>query len=216
VSWIPTRAATEGQPIPFSWSGSHLGYKHRLVIQRQVGTARTWKTVMRLPTDNGSASLPGLPLGRYRLRIANLSVIRRVVAQQVVGIGVFGPVPFTTLFDTDATHAYTTPTATFPYVRSYDSVVGTPAFTVDHNHCNFVHIAFVSGSSYTTYTSVVTLVQESRDPVSVSVPTDTIGALDATLVPGQSWSLNLDTIGGESVYYINGYAICSSTASIYS
>jgi hypothetical protein len=215
LSWTLPRSANEGVPIPFSWSGKRLGSRHRLVIQKPEGTAHTWRTIMRLATNSGSAELPGLALGKYRFRIVDL-VGRQVLAQKAAGTAIFGQVPFTTLFDTDATRAYTMPTATFPYVRSYDSVVGTPAFTVDHNHCSFVHIAFVSGSSYTTYTSVVTLVQESKDPVSVSVPTDTIGSLDAALVPGQSWSLNLDTIGGESVYYINGYAICSSTASIYS
>ncbi|HEX7244416.1 MAG TPA: hypothetical protein VF245_02485 [Solirubrobacterales bacterium] len=211
VSWTLPQSVSEGQPIAFSWSASgSLGRKHRLVVQRQVGTAHSWQSVMRLRGRSGSAELPGLPLGRYRLRIADLVGRGRVLTKQVSGIGVFGQVPFTTLFNASESHSYATPTATFPYVAYYYDSNGNPAFTVEHNHCNFVRIAFVAGKSYKTYTATVKLVQESRDPVSVSVPTDSISELNAELVPGQSWSVDVSTTGGEATYFINGYAVCSS------
>ncbi len=213
LSWSISHTVDTGQPIAFSWAGSRLGRKHRLVVQRQVGTAHTWKTALRLPAASGSSQLPGLPLGRYKLRIADLSWIGRVLAQRTQRIGVFGQVPFTTLFS-NSTRVYSTPTSTFPYVaRYYDSNV---AFTVGHNHCKAVHIAFVPGSFYSGATGVLTLVQETRDPVSASVPSDVIGVLDAELVSGQSWSVGLKTAGGESEFYINGYAVCDSTASFFS
>jgi hypothetical protein len=207
-------AVDAGSPIPFSWSGRHLGPQHRLVVQRQVGTAHSWQTVMRLKANSGSDQLPGLPLGRYKLRIADFSIIRRVLAQQVARIGVFGLVPFSTLFNASENRVYTTPSTTFSYVAHYESF-DDPAWTVSHNHCRSVHIAFVSGSHYKPTTSTLTLVQETRDPVSVSTPTDAIATLDAELVPGQSWSVNPDTIGGESTFYINGYAVCESTAGFF-
>ena len=217
VSLTLPAAVDARAPIPFSWSGRHLGPQHRLVVQRQVGTRHSWQTVMRLKTNAGSAELNGLPLGRYKLRLADLSIISRVLAQQVVGLGVFGQVPFTTLFDASENQAYTTPSATFPYVAHYESF-DDPAWTVSHNRCRSVHIAFVSGSAAFLSgkpTSMLTLVQESRDPASVSTPIDTVATLDAELVPGQSWSVNPSTDGGDSTFYINGYAVCDSAAGFF-
>jgi len=213
LSWTLPHTANEGQRIAFSWNAAgHLGRRHRLVVQRQVGTARSWKSVLRLRGRSGSTELSGLPLGRYRLRLADLVWRGRVLAKQVSGLGVFGQVPFTTLFGTPRTRVYTTKTVTFSYVRSFESYEN-PAFTVEDNHCRSVHIAFVSGAGYGGKSSSMTLVQESRDPVSVTTETDELASLDAELVPGQSWSVNLATPGSESVFYVNGYAVCSSSAS---
>lgn len=212
VSWTLPHAVSEGQPIAFSWHGSHLGWRHTLVIQRQVGTSRAWKTVMRLRGNNGSRELPGLALGRYKLRIADLSVIHRVVAQQTVGLGVFGQVPFSTLFGRSEDRSYTIPSGTFPYVAVYYTESETePLWTVGHNHCSSVHISFVPGNHDERATGVATLRQETLDPVSASTGTDTIGTLDAALAPGQSWSVTMYTIGTEATYYVNGYATCDST-----
>jgi YVTN family beta-propeller protein len=97
LSWTFPHGVNKGASIPFSWTGSHLGRKYRLVVQRPVGTARTWRTMLKLGTRSGSAELPGLTLGKYRFRLAALRG-HRVLAQQVAGIGVFGQVPFSTLF----------------------------------------------------------------------------------------------------------------------
>jgi hypothetical protein len=227
LSWSLPHAVSEGAPIPFSWTGSHLGRKHRLVIQRPVGTARTWRTILRLPSNSGSAELPGMALGKYRLRLADLSR-RRVLAQRVVGIGVFGQVPFSTLLkDSGRVGVYTTPNNSFPYVtwgEPGNSEAPNTEFTVAHNHCLSAHIAFAPGyqglASYynrATVVGTVTLVQESRSPVSATVPFDSIGALDAQLVFGQSWSINTSYEGEfEPLIFINGYAVCDSKESFFS
>ena len=215
MSWTPAPAVNEGAPIPFSWRGSHLGRNHRLVVQKPVGTAHTWRTILRLSSNSGSGELPGLALGKYRFRLADL-VGHRVLAQQVAGIAVFGQVPFSTLYNEGEHGVHATPSSSFPYVNYWEDGA-EPAFTVEHNHCLSVHIAFVAhlGSTYgTPGVSIVTLVQESRDPVSASADFDTIGSLDANLVPGQSWAVNLSARqekAGLYLTYINGYAICDST-----
>jgi hypothetical protein len=219
VSWTLPHAVSEGAPISFSWRGSHLGRKHRLVVQKPEGTAHTWRTIMKLSTNSGSGELPGMPLGKYRFRIADLSG-PRVLAQEVAGIGVFGQVPLATLLGTSE-RVYATPTNSFPYARSWGQVA-EPAFTVEQNHCQSVHIAFVLGSgSYNIPGSVTTftVVQESRDPVSASAVYNTIGSLDVELVPGQSWAVNISTKeakaeeAGHMTTYANGYAVCDSTES---
>ncbi len=228
VSLTIPRAVSEGAAIPFSWMGRHLGRKHRLAIQRPVGTAHTWKTLMKLPSNSGSAELAGMPLGRYRLRLADLSG-SRVLATQVVGVGVFGQVPLSTLLIGKEIESgvYTTPSNSFPFAfRGFAGPTATPqmAFTVEHNHCLSAHFAFVPGdaaqaSYYKTNTVVgaITLVQESRAPVKVTAAYNAIGSLDAELVFGQSWSLNMSYEGEfEPAMYINGYAVCDSRATFFS
>jgi hypothetical protein len=174
---------------------------------------------MRLSGNSGSAELPGLPLGKYRFRIADLAG-QRVLAQQVSGIAVFGQVPFSTLFGESGAGVLATPTNSFPYVAHWgvsrwgDSEL---AFKVEHNHCLSVHIAFVGSFYHAHGTTTLALVQESRDPVSASAPFEAIGSLDAELVFGQSWAVSIqstpdphqETEGGNT--YINGYAVCDST-----
>jgi hypothetical protein len=233
VSWSLPRSANEGTSIPFSWSGRHLGRKHRLVIQQPVGTAHIWKTIMKLGSNSGSAELPGMPLGKYRLRIADLAG-HRVLARKVAGVGVFGQVPFLTLFKTSNYEidlrppgVYTTPSASFPYASSFDpGAADSPntAFTVEHNHCVAVHMDFVPSHpeldawyNPSTVSGAVTVVQEASGPVSASAPYDGIGTLDAALAPGQSWSVNVSYQGEfQPSIYLNGYAVCDSTDSFFS
>jgi hypothetical protein len=192
---------------------------------------------MRLPSNSGSAELPGMPLGKYRLRLADLSG-HRVLAQQVAGIGVFGQVPLSTLFrggylpngDLES-GVYATPSSSFPYIGG--AVVGdrsrpNTVFSVSHNRCSAVHIGFVLGEtpgegySYPeSIYGVVTLVQQSRNPVTSEVPLNGIGSVDAELVAGQTWSMlvaenNRDGIPAGPTVYFNGYAVCDSTESFFS
>jgi hypothetical protein len=211
VSLTLPHQVNENAPIPFSWTGSHLGRNHKLVIQRPFGTAHTWRSIKRLSTNSGSGELAGFPMGTYRLPIADF-VGRRLLAQQVVGIGVFGQVPFSTLFSAP-TSVYTTPTSSFPYMAGGEIGDDDPILKVERNRCNFVHVAFVPGPHGEVGTGSVTLVQESRDPVSASAPFDAIGSLDAQVVPGQSWAVLAPKASVEFGFiYVNGYAICSKSS----
>jgi hypothetical protein len=222
VAWTPPRAVNAKAPIPFSWSARHLGRNYRLVIQRPVGTAHTWQTMMKLPTNSGSAQLPGVPLGRYRYRIAALRG-HRLLAQQVAAIVVFGEVPFSVLLGERASEGvFNTTTTAFPYVADYGSRQGA-VLSVRHNRCTFVHIGFLAAypglPSYydkSTFSATLTVVQESRDPVSATVPYEGIGSVDAELVPGQTWGINVSSISDdfETFTYINGYAVCDSREAI--
>jgi hypothetical protein len=236
VSWSLPHTADEGAAITFSWTGHHLGQGHRLVIQKPEGTARTWRSVMKLPTNSGSAELPGLPLGKYRYRIADLTG-HRVLAQQAAGVAVFGQVPFSVLLHDGylttgdlENGVYATSSTSFPYVGgTYVGDHGRPntVFSVNHNRCSGVHIGFVLGEtpgegySYpSSIYGVVRLVQQSRDPVTAEVPLNGIGSVDVQVVPGQTWSLlveenNRNGINGGPTVYFNGYAICDSTESIF-
>jgi hypothetical protein len=218
VAWTPPRAVNAKAPIPFSWSARHLGRNYRLVIQRPVGTAHTWQTMMKLPTNSGSAQLPGVPLGKYRYRLAALRG-RHVLAQQVAAIAVFGEVPFSVLLGNAYTQVATTASYSFPYVVYWEGAYGLDGETilsVQHNNCTFVHVAFLLGvgESYSgrLTSGTITLVREARDPVIVTAPfDDTIGSLDAEVTPGQTWAVNAERT---EVVHLNGYALCDSTEAI--
>jgi hypothetical protein len=217
VSWSLPRNANEGAPISFSWSAKHLGANYRLVVQRPFGTARVWKSIMRLPARTGSASLPGQGIGPHRFRIAALDG-RRLLAQQTSTIAVFGVVPFATLFSVNQEKALTLPQNTFSYVIDHYDGDGPVAFQVQNNKCTHVHIAFAAREFYehdAPGTETLTLVQESKDPVNASADFNTIGSLDADVVPGQSWAVNQSHSGpyaeDPAMVYINGDAICKST-----
>jgi hypothetical protein len=210
------RAVSEGAAIPFSWTGRHLGRNHRLVIQRPVGTAHTWQTMMKLPSNSGSSELPGMALGKYRLRLADLSG-RRVLAKQAVGIGVFGQVPLSTLLGASTqTGVYATPQFSFPYVDKGGGGESHNLFKVTDNNCLSVHVAFVTEQHDISAVTTVTLVQESREAVSASATGEAIGSLDAELVPSQSWAITLTLTPNllDEVYF-NGYAVCDSTESFF-
>jgi hypothetical protein len=212
VSWSLPHSADEGAAITFSWTGHHLGRGHRLVIQKPEGTAHTWRNVMKLPTNSGSAELPGLPLGEYRYRIADLSG-HRVLAQQAAGVAVFGQVPFSTLFSGENLNEVATyPGFTFPYVTYQNELSPNDTiFQVEKNHCESVHVAFVP--SATESGGSLVLVQESRESITASAANNAIGSLDAHLTPGQSWAVNS---GSYENIHLNGYAICDSTESFFS
>jgi hypothetical protein len=207
--------AEEGIPISFSWTATRLGRGEKLVLQKPMGTAHTWRSVMRLHSRHGSAQLPGISLGKYQFRLAVL-LGRKVEAQARDHVAVFGSVPFSTLFGRSGfEHVLATPSYTFSFVGPAHVVYSsdTNIFTlVNANHCRAVHIAFVTQGEHPAMTSVK-VIQESREPVVSSVPRDVLGSIDAKLVPGQSWGVNAIATYTEGTprLYFNGYAICDST-----
>lgn len=214
VSWSLTPTVNEGAPIPFSWSAARLGRNYRLVIQRPFGTVHVWKSIMRLQTTSGSATLPGSGLGTRRFRIAAFRG-SKLLAKQVSSVSIFGTVQFTTLLQIDSPAVHTMTGNSFSYVREW-SVGGDYSenlFGVSNNNCSSVHVAFAVGSwaSESRVIGTVTVVQESRDPVSSSVPFEGTGSVDAELTPGQTWGVNASTQGGVGEFFINGYATCYST-----
>lgn len=213
VTWSMSRTASEGSPIPFSWTTRHLGRHYRLVVQRPFGTVHVWRSIMRLRTRSGSAELPGYKLGIRRFRIAAFRG-RKLLTKQASRVKIFGTVPFTTLLENEHPEVYTAPSHSFSYVGKWevDQRETRALFGVSNNNCSSVHIAFVPGNHEEAGAGTVTVVQESRDPVPGSASFDSVGSVDVQLIPGQTWGVNASIAGGYwADFYINGYAICYST-----
>lgn len=230
VSLTLPASADAGAPVPFSYTARGMRARDRLVVQRQQGTARAWRTVRTLSRSKRSSELSGLPLGSYKLRIAVLDARSKVQTQQARTLKVFGKVPFSTLFTPPGeiggawysgapqSGVYTTPTSTFAYaMRMFANLNRTFTFaTVGNNKCRSAHFDFVPGGGGVGFSSpsygaaTLSVVQEALEPTAASAGFNQLGALDVTLEPGSSWSLN--SLGsGESVQlYTNGYAVCFS------
>lgn len=213
IYWTLPATANEGQPVSFIWRGKYFGRGYKVVVERPFGTSHVWKGIMRLDAS-GNGQLPGMRLGSHWFRIAVFRG-RMLVAQQTSVIKIFGTVPFTTLLDDEQPDVYTAPGHSFSYVGSYWSVYHgetTALFGVSNNNCSSVHVAFVPGDHYENGVGSLSVVQESRDPVSGSAPFDGVGSVDAELTPGQTWGVNASIAEGHvASFYINGYATCYST-----
>lgn len=220
---LPARA-DGGSPIPYSFTAARVRRHDKLVIQRQTGTAKVYRNVTVLVhSASGSGSLPALALGSYQYRIAVLRKVHRktkLVAGRTAKVSVFGDIPLAKLLNGDD-GTYTTPTRTFPYVDQVfaSSVTGSTVLTVaaHTNRCRSIHFDFVP-ERYSRNDPddpiTITVVQQSADPISASARPDDFGALDAPLVPGESWSLKTSVAAadqGERVD-LNGSANCDRVA----
>jgi hypothetical protein len=219
-------AITAGQPTAFAWTAKSIPSRTALVVQRQEGTRSVWRTVVRLGQGTkGSGTLPRVPIGSYRLRIADLDRRGHVLSEQRRRVNAFGDVTFSSLFGRggggSGAGVYNAPTTVFPYALNfYNGVVNYSAFTVAPNPCRSVHLTFIAGPpgegedvQITHQHGTATIVQESADPVSATAVGNSVATIDAQLVPGQSWGVRLAQDGGLLFrWYVNGSANCDRTS----
>lgn len=214
--------ADAGASIAYSYATSGVPARAKLVLQRQIGTALHFKTVATLAhVPSGSGTLPGLDLGRYKLRVAVITrkrIGRRsrsvVTTQQKQTLSVYGTVPFTILFR-ESPETFAMPTRSFSYVFSESASTLEQVTTIDgkRNRCRSVHLDWVVGSSYYSgdpdASGTISLVQESRDAVTDTTGWNEISALDAVVTPRESWGINATTVGeGYLEFFVNGSASC--------
>ncbi len=213
-------AGEAGVPTTVQYGSRGVRPGQRVALQRRVGTGRVWRTVASLAHNRaGMVSIPALPLGSYSLRIA---VLRgsRVTSQHGARLLVFGTVPLSRLVNQGEVGVYTLPDSTFRYViKNYGASDGGPGtlLTSKKSPCRSVHFEFVPGTESGSEnlhgeTGSAAVVQESLDPVKTTVAGQTVGTVDATVIPGQSWSLNVESNGGNRLltWYVNGSASCYS------
>lgn len=218
------KQATAGAPISVGYTSVGLPSHAQLVVQRQMGTGRVWRTVATLRRLRlARADLPPLGLGRYSVRIAVISK-GVTIPDPPAALDVYGTVSFTTLFpggdgggDDNGPGTLQTQTTSFPYAFSYYNGAGDfSGFGISRaNPCRSVSLNFLPWDQYgpdpDTVQGTATVVQESQDPVSVTAPGNTVGTVDASLTPGQSWGLNLaQTPGSLFTWGINGTASCDA------
>jgi hypothetical protein len=224
---VPAQA-TAGNPISVGYTSVGLPRHAKLVVQRQMGTARVWKTVAVLtPKRLARADLPALPLGRYHVRIAVLSG-RQVIPDPAANLNVYGTVSLATLCNNSSVTvnqnypcaAGNTSTQVGGNVFSYVAYGGSygdsyPAFhdSIDFPATSCRSISLVFGlpndnasPGDSAYLEVVTA---TMDPQPAGAAYGSLGVLNAAL-DGRPWDIDNSSTNGEDPVAVNGTASCDS------
>jgi hypothetical protein len=208
-------AASENQPFAFSYHVANAPAGARVVLQRQMGTASAWGDVMPLPLAGGSATAPGVPLGQYWYQVVVLSASGSGIGVQAAPITVFGTVQLSTLLGLAPSNTVVAGGHTFPYL--FERYSDTTAIISTVSPCQSIHFDLARSHTGGDPTAVeqVTVTQQSADPTSILVPSDTITALNVNVIPGQSFTVSVTRLNGYAdPVYFNGYANCFSTAGV--
>jgi hypothetical protein len=206
--------ATASSPITFAYRSANLAGSERVVLQRSEGTAHHWTTVAALKADSqGTSQLAGLPLGQYLFRIAVLGRHGLVVSQRQ-WLRVFGNVPFAQIGGGEHRGTLALATTTFDYVLTFEAP-GT-GFSTSRTTCRSVSLRFaatvISGVSNGEPVSFkFSVVQADLEPTGVAGGEREPIELNATLIPGTSWAINVQKLTGGfhlDEIYVNGSASC--------
>lgn len=218
----------QGAALPWRYSIAPFHPGERLLVQRQFGAARYWRTVQQVALADGSASgaAPGVSLGRYKYR-AVLSERGQVLWRSgPEAVYSYGPVSIATLCRGSGVKIDSGPGCpsvgdtqiagnVFSYaihIESNDASV-YPTFwnLIDFptNTCRSLSLTFgipLSGGS-TGDSAYLQVVSQTLDPQTASVPYGALGELHAAL-DGRPWFLeNSGTSRGDEIT-INGLASC--------
>jgi hypothetical protein len=86
-----------GESAAITYRAQHVPGGSKLVLQRQVGTAQVWRTILTLNLRATTANLPPVSQGQHKLRLALIRRGGRSIATVVHSLKVYGPVPLATL-----------------------------------------------------------------------------------------------------------------------
>jgi hypothetical protein len=86
---FPNTQVTANQPFQVNYNSTGLPAGATLYLQRQVAPFKIWQSISKLPSKAGKAEVGGLPIGRYRFRVAWL--FGSSISEDVYS---FGQVPF--------------------------------------------------------------------------------------------------------------------------
>jgi hypothetical protein len=226
VKWrFATSTHLAGATATVVWSVRNAPRGSQVVLQRTFGTAEVFKAVkvldrsMQFRRSAGRAVIrvPAMGVYRYRAKVIAPSGVRSRGRER--SLWSFGAVPLSQLCERQngcKTGEYVAGGVLFGYsARATDYKGSNPVFAFESNTCMSVHLDWVpgqtnSGQTWPGQVGILLLTQESRDPVGAQTPMDTISSLDARLVPGRSWWLNLDQSGGNRRmrFYLAGSALC--------
>lgn len=224
---IPVSTLNAGSQPSITYSSNGLAKGSSLYLQRQFGTAKVWKSVLKLTESAGTATAPSLPMGAYSYRLFAVNR-RNSWTSPIVGVFVYGEVPLSSICNTEnedyGTGDCASPSATvqiggnlFEYAieQNWGLEAQPPSwsdpFSFPKNTCNQLVITYgLSNSDNSTDTANLEVIQTTLDPEYSSTPYGQLGTFTAEL-DGGPWNLEANTTSGATVYE-NGYAMCYTSS----
>jgi hypothetical protein len=207
-------ATTEAPRVHYTVTGVPRG--GRAVLQRKVGTAGVWRTVLRLGRHRHHALAPAVGMGVWRYRVAIKNSSGHTLATKRRRLRSYAHLPLgdyvqPSLFGGGS---IVVGDRTFPYL-GHAWFEGGQQIHADSTPCRTLHLDLgvpTGGSNDWVWTA--TVYQESQDPLSAAALPGQISALDAPIVPGQSWAFEARFSStnpnpeGETYLYYNGWLDC--------
>lgn len=220
---IPNDRINASQSFTISFSTTNVPGGARILLQREFGTAKVWKSVERLHGRSGSATAPAVPLGQYLYRV-DIVVAKTAASSPPKKLYAYGAVPFQTVCaairgscDTQTEQIGTT---IFTYVWSANADA-YPRYSQDISEksttCRTGTLQLAQPNSDGTNDAYLQIIQSASDPENGSTVAGTIGTFAITF-DGGPWILNVASSNlnygdGDSVQ-INGTFDCYSTTGL--
>jgi hypothetical protein len=211
-----------GQPLKVFFSTAHLPRRASVYLQRQFGTQKVFKNIMKLKGAKGAVTTSGLQMGRYGYRVIVKLGKRTVTTSSVDQAFFYGLVTAAQLCNTDendidftngcnSNASVQVGTSVFDYVSTasgentnYD---GGANVTATGSSCRSATITFAMANGAPDPEASVALTQSSADLQSASAANGMVGTLSASISSG-SWDLIFWTTTGNSEIYWNGTFQC--------
>lgn len=220
---IPQTRINHGTPVGLTYAASHLRRGSKLYVQRQFGTRRVFKDVVRLRKASGTSSASGLPVGRYAFRLAAYHGRTLTGMSNIVEVYSYGVISAETLCNTSGNDAefedgcdagtIQVGNTVFPYVSADDhgntNSEGGADLEVTDSSCRYASISFAvqNGDDANSVGAIVT--QSAADPRSSGTASGSVGTLNAAIT-SPDWDVTFWTDTGDASVYWNGSFDCWS------
>ena len=203
----------------FTYKTAHLPSGAVIDLQRQYGSAHVWKNVERLRAGPGTATAPGVPMGKYDYRLRVTKSGRTVVTSAVRPLYSYGTVAFSTLCayvnnGPCSSNTVQIGTTIFTYYLSGSNVYPTYSAIMKFpsTSCSNMSVEFGTDDTTSGAHAYVEMIQSRTDPQYGSTPIATIEKFSPTL-DGGPFYLEVSETGGYTVY-LNGPATCYTASGL--
>jgi hypothetical protein len=183
-------AAGQAPHVRYAVSGVPRGGS--VVLQRRVGTAGVWRSAKVLTRSGRSAVAPAVGMGLWRYRVVVRDASRHVLAAKGRQLRAYSHLRLGDYLSTFwGGGSLVVGDRTFVYVGQ--TRYGHPQpFHADSTPCRRLHVDLGAPTSTTNdWVWTSTIVQQSRDSVSATTGPGVVDAVEAAIVPGQSWAVEV-------------------------
>jgi hypothetical protein len=198
--------------LVLTYRTAHLPAGAKDYLQRQFGSAHVWKNVMLLKAASGTATAPGVQIGKYAYRMHVTKSGKVLVNSRTRSLYSYGTVALSTLCADEYVECSTNTVQIGDHVFSY-VLTGANAYPdystvlkLTSTSCNSMDLQFGTDDTTSGAEAYIEVIQTSSDPEYGSTPISTIGTFTGGLDGGPFYLEVSET--NEYLTYVNGTANC--------